>query len=86
MLLNDSEHLKDLYYLQWYLSVILASSGILIIIYTSVRVGRHIPMKFSIALIGYFITYLVRLLSAFLNDKKLLLEFRTFTTTIIINV
>ena len=84
MLLNDSELLKGLYSIEWYLCIILPSAGILIIIYTSVRVGRHIPMKFSLALLSYIIIYLARLLSAFLKDKKYLLDIRTFTTSTII--
>ena len=84
MLLNDSEYLKALYSQEWYLSIILSSAGILTIIYTSVRVGRHIPLNFSIALLSYVTIYLARFFRAFLKDKKFLLDLRTFTTTTII--
>ena len=81
MLLNDSDYLKALYSQEWYLSIILSSSGILTIIYTSVRVGRYFPLNFSLALLSYIIIYLARFFRAFLNDKHYLLDLRTFTTT-----
>ena len=81
MLLSDSEYLKALYAQEWYLSIILTSWGTLTIIYTSVKVGRHIPLSFSLALFSYIIIYQARFIRAFLKDKKFLLDLRTFTTT-----
>jgi hypothetical protein len=81
MLLNNSEYLKAIYSQEWYMSIILSTTGILTIIYTSVRVGRHIPLNFSIALLSYIIIYLARFFKTFLKDKKYLIELRTFTTT-----